>query len=149
MKTISKAAAAVLELLTEGLTNPCSDSEGSSRKIDNAKGSFMAVHVSRLGANHYSVAHYYEQNGDLCPDPDMEFIKLNGYWLALSIEHYGRRDVAIKCEMKEDGSLAPTHTSAAQMRSQSSFCAEWMRNIKSQQGLRPKRRSVKTESATA
>ena len=33
---------------------------------------FMDLVVERLGDNHYSLTHYYEQNGDLCPDPDME-----------------------------------------------------------------------------
>ena len=35
-------------------------------------GSFMDLVVERLGENHFSLTHYYEQNGDLCPDPDME-----------------------------------------------------------------------------
>jgi len=33
---------------------------------------FMDLVVERLGDNHYSLTHYYEMNGDLCPDPDME-----------------------------------------------------------------------------
>ncbi|NJD54564.1 MAG: DUF1249 domain-containing protein [Candidatus Methanoperedens sp.] len=34
--------------------------------------SFMDLVVERLGDNHYSLTHYYELNGDLCPNPDME-----------------------------------------------------------------------------
>ena len=149
MKTISKTAAATLDLLTEGLTNPYESSQGSSRKIDNAKGTFMAVSVERLGVNHYSVAHYYEQNGDLCPDPEMEFIKVNGFWLALSLTHVGRRFEAMRCERADDGTLKATHVNAKQLADQSTFCTTWMRNIKDQQGLRAKRKSTKTESATA
>lgn len=33
---------------------------------------FMDLVIEKLGDNHYSLTHYYEQNGDLCPDPDME-----------------------------------------------------------------------------
>lgn len=32
----------------------------------------MDLVIEKLGDNHYSLTHYYEQNGDLCPDPDME-----------------------------------------------------------------------------
>ena len=48
-----------------------------SRKIENSK-AFMPVHLQKLRAcEHgvfYSMTHYYEQNGDLMRDPDMEFI---------------------------------------------------------------------------
>jgi uncharacterized protein YqiB (DUF1249 family) len=33
---------------------------------------FMDLHIENLGNNHYSLTHYFEQNGDLVPDPDME-----------------------------------------------------------------------------
>lgn len=33
---------------------------------------FMDLVIEKLGENHFSLTHYYEQNGDLCPDPDME-----------------------------------------------------------------------------
>ncbi len=33
---------------------------------------FMDLVIEKLGDKHYSLTHYYEQNGDLCPDPDME-----------------------------------------------------------------------------
>ncbi len=33
---------------------------------------FMDLVIERLGTNHYSLTHYYELNGDLVPDPDME-----------------------------------------------------------------------------
>ena len=32
----------------------------------------MDLVIERIGDNHYSLTHYFEQNGDLCPDPDME-----------------------------------------------------------------------------
>ena len=51
---------------------------GAHKKIDNSPW-FMAVHIENLGScelgRMFSVAHYYEQNGDLMKDPDIVFIK--------------------------------------------------------------------------
>lgn len=58
MKTLGKAASRVLDQLVFGLA--C---VGDAKKIDNSTG-FMAVHVERVSNAQYSVAHYYEQNGE-------------------------------------------------------------------------------------
>lgn len=50
-------------------------------KIDNSNNTFMPVIAERLytgdvmhrSGTVYSLSHYYEQNGDLIPDPDMTF----------------------------------------------------------------------------
>lgn len=34
-------------------------------------GSFMDLVVEKVGENEFSLTHYYEQNGDLIPDPDV------------------------------------------------------------------------------
>src|SRR5258708_7470587 len=86
MKAINKAAKRILDRLTEGLSTA-----GQSRKVDNAPGAFMAVHVERLSDTEagavFSIAHYYEQHGDLVPDPDMTFIRaLDGEWYPLTIQ---------------------------------------------------------------
>jgi uncharacterized protein YqiB (DUF1249 family) len=51
---------------------------GSSMKFKSS--GFMDLNIDRLGNNEgcpvISMSHYYENNGDLVPDPDME-IKLN------------------------------------------------------------------------
>lgn len=44
---------------------------------------FMDLHIEVLGKNKVSVAHYYEQNWDLVPDPDIVF-KLDN-WSATPI----------------------------------------------------------------
>ena len=44
-------------------------------KIDNARGIFMPVIVEQVGRNQISIAHYYEQNGDLMADPEIVFLK--------------------------------------------------------------------------
>ena len=33
---------------------------------------FMDLHFEKSGENTFAMAHYFEQNGDLVPDPDME-----------------------------------------------------------------------------
>jgi uncharacterized protein YqiB (DUF1249 family) len=35
-------------------------------------GDLMDLVVEQLGKNHFSLSHYFEQNGDLVSDPDME-----------------------------------------------------------------------------
>ena len=54
-------------------------------KLNNAPGSYMPVIIEFLyhttmkdkPMKIYSLSHYYEQNGDLVPDPDMTFAVLN------------------------------------------------------------------------
>jgi uncharacterized protein YqiB (DUF1249 family) len=33
---------------------------------------FMDLHIDKIGENEISLTHYYKQNGDTCPDPDMQ-----------------------------------------------------------------------------
>ena len=73
MKCLNERAEAIFRKLTEGLAKV-----GDHRKIDNAPGSFMAVSIEIIGRSGLgpliSVAHYYEQNGDLMRDPDVVFL---------------------------------------------------------------------------
>jgi hypothetical protein len=51
---------------------------GDANKIDNAGGAFIEVAVDHpacdaRGGSLYAVAHRYEVNADLVPDPDVEF----------------------------------------------------------------------------
>lgn len=42
--------------------------------------------VEKIGANRISVAHYFEMNGDLVPDPDIVFfVQDNGDWYPIGI----------------------------------------------------------------
>jgi hypothetical protein len=60
---LSAQATAVMDTLTAGM------SVGSYKKIDNAEDAFMALHVEYIGECNlgpiFSLAHYYEQHGDL------------------------------------------------------------------------------------
>lgn len=130
-KTLARTAAAVLHELTAGL-NP-----GDARKIDRGLG-FMSVHVECLHSSGlgllFSVAHYYEQNGDLVPDPDVVFLHTAGGWIPVSFQNslayrvgaHFHEDGTIEIDEKEQSDLV-------------TFCNQWMRNIREQQGLSPRR----------
>jgi hypothetical protein len=116
LRHVSRAARSVLETLVEGL-----DGLGASKKVDNAKGAFMAVCVERVEeSGHgpiFSVAHYFEQNGDLVPDPDVTFL----------------RDAAGDFyPLDDDGSV---RVNRAQQADLAYFAANWTKNIRQQQGL--------------
>lgn len=87
LRPVCKAGARVLDHVTAGL------SLGESRKIDNAPGSFMALCVECIGQTKlgpvFSFAHYYEQNGDLCCDPDCTILGADGCWYPLTFEQGG------------------------------------------------------------
>lgn len=125
MKTLSRAAGAVLDALTRDL------SVGGARKIDNSHGTFMAVHVDRLGERTYSLAHYFEMNGDLVCDPDGVFVRTDAGWLPVALQlctgHYTRA-------LELDESERPARVDARAFVELSRFAAMWLRNIADQQG---------------
>lgn len=132
MKTMNKTATRIFRTLIDGLA------VGEARKIDNTDGAFMAVSIDCLaehadGSKLFAVAHRFEQNGDLCPDPDVEF-----YVTALGVaptaidQSFGgyRRSVEI-----ENGKPARFYPRA--QADLTSFCNTWMTNIRQQQGIKP------------
>lgn len=52
---------------------------GNYKKL--SSGGFMDLVIESIGNNSISLAHYYEQNGDLVPDPDME-VKVHDHGMA-------------------------------------------------------------------
>ena len=70
---LSPQATAVMDTLTEDM------SVSDHKKIDNAEGTFMALHVECIGECNlgpiFSLAHYYEQHGDSMRNPEMLFIQ--------------------------------------------------------------------------
>ena len=77
---LSPQGTAVMDTLTAGM------SVSDHKKIDNAEGTFMALHVECIGQCNlgplFSLTHYYEQAGDLMRDPEMIFIRAEdgGYY---------------------------------------------------------------------
>jgi hypothetical protein len=139
MKSINLKACEVMDKLTEGLNGI-----GAHKKINNSNGAFMAVSVEIIdnvpstgNGNMISVAHYYEQNGDLMRDPEMIFwvgkdhTGQTGYYPVyflqdnVGVEQYSAifengKYVGIREKMQKD---------------HASFANLWMKNIKAQQGL--------------
>ena len=132
MKTINQKARKVMDTLIEGLDNETNN----HKKIDNAKGTFMAVHIDCVGRCNlgliYSITHYYEQNGDMMRDPDMEFIKGgDGEYYPISFWQDAPiiRDEPVT---RKDGEMLGY--SEKRQAALVTFANKWMRNIKEQQG---------------
>ena len=130
IKPLSKPALAVFRVLTEGV-----DKVGDHRKIDNTNGSFMPVSIEAVGTTHrgqliVSIAHYYEQNGDLMADPEITFV-------------VAREDYVYPVSYKQDGLGIDRQyvrwegdkmlVDISDQNDVSRFCTTWMRNIKNQQ----------------
>ena len=130
--TVSTHAAAVLDELTAALN------VGESRTIDCGTG-FMAVHVECLrqtphGAV-FSVAHYFNANGDLVADPDLELLRRSDRsWAPLSFQDSLAHRVVAR--LRDDGTV---EVDARGQRELVRFANHWMRNVAAQQGIRPRR----------
>ena len=133
LKVLSKKTALVLDHLTEGLA------VGDSRKVDGGTG-YMPVHVECLQRTGlgllYSIAHYYEQNGDLVAAPDVVFVRAAEGWSPISFQNSIAYRVAV--DFHADGTI---EVDARQHRDLAEFCNDtFMPNIEEQQAL-PTRRS--------
>ncbi len=132
-RAVNKRGCAVLDILTSGL-----NSVGGHRKFDKGESrGIMAVSVECIGEIEglgllYSVAHYYEQYGDLMRDPDMVFIRLpNGRYYPTEYRQDGAGIHQASIEF-EGSSLM---IKPKMQRDHAVFAGSWMRNIKEQQGL--------------
>ncbi len=71
-RPMSKADAATLDALVEGLADPTTSRGRSSRQLGEAAESGpMPLCVERIAPQVFSLAHYYRQNGDMMRDPDV------------------------------------------------------------------------------
>jgi hypothetical protein len=128
MRQLDRKASKVLDVLTAHLEI------GGIRRIDNSAGTFMPVTVERLTSATFSITHYYKQNGDLVPDPDMMFLKGSAgdqtVWTPVSIQHAtGHYSCSIEIERDRPVGYRPK-VLADLVR----FANMWMRNIADQQG---------------
>lgn len=125
MQTLNAQAAAVLDTLTADLE------PGQVRRVGAADGPFMQVVIERLNAEHFSVSHYFESNGDLVPDPDMEFLRTPaGAWACVNITQPLGYEEAIR--YASDWSLVIDAAALARL---TAFAEQWMTNIKAQHDL--------------
>lgn len=93
-----------------------------------ASNGFMPLIVEKHGEQ-IVVAHYYEQNGDMVPDPDVEFVDLGGDdWLPVAIQHSTGR----YCRTAEKSAAGNWLVAKGAMADLRSFLKMWARNLKSQ-----------------
>jgi len=132
MIKVNKQAKCVLAKLTHGLEKP-----GDHQEFDNSTGAFMSVHVENIGdcdmGKLFSIAHYYEQNGDLMRDPEMVFIKGQDseyYPVDFQQDNMGMYQRAVEIDCGKVKAFRP-----ALQKELAVFTGKWMRNIKMQQEL--------------
>jgi len=130
MRAITKPAAKILDLLTADLL-PLDADGATAKRVGEKGGAFMQVVVERLDEETYSVAHYYEQNGDLMRDPEMVFLKgCDGQWYPISFRQDGTGTDQTSAEKDPArGWLVAPRLQAEHAR----FASMWMRNIRAQQ----------------
>lgn len=90
---------------------------------------FMDLVIEKHGANMVSVSHYFEQNGDLIPDPDIQFyVDAQGEWhpwnITMSSGYYA------PCLLIEGGVVKGKYPRS--YKETKSFAAMWARNLKAQ-----------------
>ncbi len=112
-------------LLAHGLNESFNSSTEFHAKIEN--GSYMPLIIERH-SDMVVVAHYFEQNGDYIPDPDMEFFITPYGWIPSGITFRigAYRRAAIK---DEEGKIRINKT---EVRKNVQFSNMWARNIKNQ-----------------
>jgi len=130
MYHLNQKAQKVFDKITKDMTF-----DQSYKKIDNTNGAFMPLVVERLhggdmGAE-FSFCHYFEQNGDLCQDPEMVFLKHTSGKVYPMMFQQAIPPVYQK-SMFYDGKWK---FSPRIQREHKNFANMWLKNIKEQQGI--------------
>ncbi len=134
MKHLNKTAKKVFLLLVDNLKK-----NGDAKKIDHSDGTFMAVHVELIHHNkhgrHFSIAHYYEQCGDLMRDPEMTFL-----FSATDNEIYPLTFRQDGCPQVDQAAAAANDNESIRFNPKvqadiTGFANMWLKNIKEQQSL--------------
>jgi len=94
----------------------------ASMRIENKP--YQRLCIEQIDTNLISVAHYFEMNGDLVPDPDMVFLILDSYWYPISFQSQIMYEESVKYDA--DGQIA---TILSGMKSMVSFASTWAENI--------------------
>jgi len=142
MKALNPTASQIFFALVDGLQ------QGEAHKIETSGGTYMPVLVDCLSREPplYAIAHRFEMNGDLVPDPDVQFLVSKDqsggppapYPYAID-QLIGSRELA-----RFDAHGHVTHLDRRGQASLADFANGWMRNIRDQQ-----RRWFEEREATA
>lgn len=130
MRALNQKAAAIFKKLIENVKKP-----GDHAIFDRAPTAFMALHVEciatvKLGPI-ISIAHYWEQNGDLMRDPDMTFLLVSGGVYPISF----RQDPGIDEEAAWFDEQDKLLVRPKLQRDITAFANIFLRNLKEQQKL--------------
>ena len=131
MRTLNKQSTQTMNKMVELL-------EDGYIKIDNTCASFLPVSVERIFESEkyriISVAHYYEQNGDLMADPEMCFINIKAVGSFLP-SYFKQASIGMEQEsiIMENGEIKGYR--AKMQADHTSFANMWLRNIKNHQNL--------------
>jgi len=128
---LSAQATAVMDTLTAGM------SVSDHKKIDNAEGTFMALNVECIGECNlgpiFSLAHYYEQHGDLMRDPEMLFIQAeDGGYYPVEIWQDAVNSHSVGVLIEDGKAVSIDETEQADM---TMFAEVWLKNIRVQQRI--------------
>lgn len=127
LKPLNKSAEKTFRRLIDGLELH------QSRIIDNTNKTFMPVHIEIIGQQHVSlivsIAHYFEQHGDLCQDPEMTFLVNETGVYAMTFQQAIPPIYQEAVRLEEDG----VRYNQRHQRDLTSFANDWMKNIQSQQ----------------
>ena len=127
MRKITTMKIAIEKILTElNQLDAFTKSESFAIKIANE--GYMPLSIERHGKS-ITVTHYFEQNGDLIPDPDMEFADLGQEeWLPVAIQHSNGHYV----RAAEEAEGGKWQYKPRAMRDLQSFSRMWARNLLAQ-----------------
>ncbi len=120
-----------MNTLTAGMT------VSDHKKLDNAEGTFMALHVECIGRCNLgpivSLAHYYEQHGDLMRDPEMLFIQAeDGGYYPVEIWQDAVNSHSVGVQIEDGDAVSIDETEQADM---TMFAEVWLKNIWEQQRI--------------
>jgi hypothetical protein len=130
LKALNKTA-------TQTLNDILNNYLGSKRHmvLDKTNESFMPLSVERLYSNDagtfYSFCHYFKQNGDMCQDPEMLFIKTkSGKVYPAMFQSYP--NIYEESIFQDDGKWK---VHVKMQADHAKFANLWLKNIKEQQKL--------------
>ncbi|MGK5083514.1 hypothetical protein WDW37_09430 [Bdellovibrionota bacterium FG-1] len=91
-----------------------------------ASNGFMPISIEKHDKQ-ITVTHYFlDASGDLCPDPDVEYVDLGGAdWLPVAIQH----STGLYCRAAEQAASGNWLISKRAMRDLQSFSRMWARNL--------------------
>ena len=133
---MSKADAATLDALVEGLADPTSSDEPSSRRLGEKNDSgVMPLSIERLAPHMFSLTHYYTQNGDMMRDPDVVLHRdAEGRWFPATFQQDGGMMpvYTVALEVDDRGIIGVYRRRYANLRD---FMRMWLRNLREQHGI--------------